>query len=139
VDSADSSDVEEIKLEADFDRSCRNGALLNHQQFRKVSSGKILCTVLRITERCSGQQSTSIFWTSQITFAGQKPTRLIFSLFSADISRKTSYTFLLYLSQFVIYSKTVISTKENRQFLYLLIIHYQVLKKGQLLGVSLPC
>jgi len=77
-ESADSSDVGEIKVGIDLDRSWRNGTVLNHQQFRKIFSDKILWTLWRIIERCSGQHSTSIFWTSQIRFPGQMSAGLRF-------------------------------------------------------------
>jgi hypothetical protein len=77
-DSAHSSDVGEIKVKTDFDRSWRKGTVLNHQQFRKISSDKILWALWRIIERCSGQHFTSTFWTSQIRFPGQMPPRLRF-------------------------------------------------------------
>jgi hypothetical protein len=77
-DSADSSEVGEIKVETDFDRSWRSGTVLNHQQFRKTPSGKLLWKLWRIIERCSGQHSTSIFWTSQTRFPGKMSARLRF-------------------------------------------------------------
>lgn len=139
-DSADSSDVGGNQSGDWF------WQVLEKRDGIKTTSSSGKCPVAKFCEHCDGLSSGVVVstphpYSGHQRFDSQGKCRINsdFSLFSADTARKRSYAFLKYLSQFVIYNKTVISTMESRQSLYSLIIHYQVLEKGQRFGVSLPC